>query len=1830
MRASLLKSAAKLNTQRKHRTLWHRFVQTMAMVVVFCTTYVLILPAITMEGDMNCGLQEHTHGESCYSELTEQVCICGLEEGTAAGHVHEAACYDENGNLICTQETEAPHVHGEGCWQEETRRVLSCESLEHIHDESCYPAEAEEPEAQESICGQGEHSHVETCYDESGNLICTIPEHSHTATCMVPKLDVTADLESDDQWQALASQIVRTDDWAKDLLAMARSQVGYAESTTNVTLDTNGNIQGYSRYGDWYGNAYQPWDDVFIQFCLHYMGIPREAIPRESDTAVWISRLEQKNLLHTPEEALPEPGSIVFCKDETGTIFPAVLYELALDQTDLDKLCYRVIAGDVEGKVAVVTVDLEDILLICDLTNARAVYNLSLSGIQVDPDVEDQTPTEPPEEPEDQESTEPTGETTPPTEPSEETKPTEPAPEATEPAGETSTGTDPPGDTDSGEDADPESLIEMDPPTTPNQGMQPSDGVIAPEDAMVAAIADSYNLQTANPNNLQSGVDYIIYRQNGNANQYTLLGADWNTTPIHVTGDAWTSPYTIDGSWTMTSAQLGNRDTTQFTWRLEWVNGQRYLVSQATGQRLEIGWGGVSISYNGSALDFRVNGAGTEINGGDPWLGYQNNDWTNTWYNGATVYFAALTTDSSQPEPEPEPTGNYPHAVHTGTVNINRLRFFNISENGEEGVSALAGCVFEIVGDNGYTATVTSGNDPEVELPEDIPDGHYTITEVSTPAGYVRDTEYQRSFVIQDGALASDDTIGTFINHCLEQLVASKDAEVEDYANRIYQVNLHADSYLEVYEMDPIDLLFVVDQSNSMLFPAGLVDTGKRVTLRKDGSNNAWNMDQLNLDKSKMHYIIADPQGTSTVWAVWHDGTAWMCQDASYYAKAKHNNDPGYQDDNEIAIFPSDKSYSQQSTDEKAQNSLYRSNGCGLGRDLGSGSLGKYISNNGGQMTFVVYEATSEYNRLHHLEESLANLIYEMADVNDQNRITLTRFSRYVDEEHCIGPLELTPANTETLRAAVTSIKTSGGTRQDRALEHIYNDHLNDPADHYKDFDHSYTLLITDGAPVRSGDDTPTNVGGAGDAVGADTIYGQIKRYAADVRSKSHLMTVALGMENVEAGKAVLEEIATDGSFYCALDDAADLLHQVQKILFESFRPKGEITLYSDIEDEISDSFYPIAWVSKDQATSNRLLVEDTDRNWVLLNENDWITLEGQLTTAGAEDAVGQLLKREDGTYFVRWANQSITRYWNGTFYVKAKEDFVGGNAIDTNKNATIPVYRDVDDGVPKYLGTKSFESPTVNVRLLDMNEMHSEVTVYLGDLVNGGSSPLDSLKYFYGNTTFTKLIPDSGEILNKVAANEELGLEEAVFFLRYALGRDLTGEEWTRLAGGNEVTVQYTYDDASSHGPVGEFTFSLSKTGTGSSYSEHQSVAACQPDGQPLTEDCGSPAETYTLHITYDAYRLDQNGRPEENVYNGPDGPGTEVGTGSTLPTGKGTIEKNDVHEVHVISGTIEIIKVFDAGVTDEADRTFTFTLHRLEDGEDTSRDVTKTITIPAGASQGASHITFTGLPRGTYTVTEAVDEDYAVKSVTVLDSTNAYTEPSIGSSGTTFLAILGNDVENRNVIGKANASDRYTGYINPVNGVYAAARFTNAPIVYTAEVPVEKIWDDGPEEHLDEAVCLLLCLDDVPVLDGEGRARIIRLDAANDWKGSFLVTLADEDDSLANYNYSVREVAQTRSESSEGWNPAILENDGETLLYYDRTVDHGRLFTLNGRGYVVQYDDGTDGVHTVTNLRAVELPSTGGMGTTLYYTFGVLLTAAACVTGYDRRRKRRREVVD
>ena len=221
-----------------------KVVAGLACVVVFCTTYALILPAITLEKTPECGKTEHTHDEACYTQVTvasKTVPVCTLEslglhkhtdacldEKGAYGcgyadfviHMHDSACYDADGNLwcplpeveahthtaecyatergqlLCTEEEGEGHRHTDDCYEQ--TKVLICDKAEwipHEHTSDCFAKDAEGNQTTELICGKRqilEHQHTDACFHtaeepvDTETLTCKLEEsedHRHGPLC---------------------------------------------------------------------------------------------------------------------------------------------------------------------------------------------------------------------------------------------------------------------------------------------------------------------------------------------------------------------------------------------------------------------------------------------------------------------------------------------------------------------------------------------------------------------------------------------------------------------------------------------------------------------------------------------------------------------------------------------------------------------------------------------------------------------------------------------------------------------------------------------------------------------------------------------------------------------------------------------------------------------------------------------------------------------------------------------------------------------------------------------------------------------------------------------------------------------------------------------------------------------------------------------------------------------------------------------------------------------------------------------------------------------------------------------------------------------------------------------------------------------------------------------------------------------------------------------------------------------------------------------------------------------------------------------------------------
>ena len=201
MNRKLMELAEKYVAQRKRRIRLLKTVTALALVVAICTSYVLMMPGLTMAAETYCGLEEHTHTADCY--VDELTCLisereaetvftdimrcsfephhhssdcynaqgelsCGYWDGYI--HEHDEKCYDSNGVLICTLEEHPMHKHTDACYNWEKQLICTLpESEGHIHTDACY-------RAKEPTCGLFEsegHQHTADCVTETRMLICT-------------------------------------------------------------------------------------------------------------------------------------------------------------------------------------------------------------------------------------------------------------------------------------------------------------------------------------------------------------------------------------------------------------------------------------------------------------------------------------------------------------------------------------------------------------------------------------------------------------------------------------------------------------------------------------------------------------------------------------------------------------------------------------------------------------------------------------------------------------------------------------------------------------------------------------------------------------------------------------------------------------------------------------------------------------------------------------------------------------------------------------------------------------------------------------------------------------------------------------------------------------------------------------------------------------------------------------------------------------------------------------------------------------------------------------------------------------------------------------------------------------------------------------------------------------------------------------------------------------------------------------------------------------------------------------------------------------------------
>ena len=276
---------AQLNIEKRrlHRAV--AILTVLSLLVAVGVSWNLRMTGITMANSAGCGWEEHQHVEEC---LTEGILICGYE--CEEQHEEETAPPDGEETETVTPEEEPAeeHVHTDECWQ------------------------------REYICGYDEHVHDITCYSD-------------------PKADVENQLD----WQEMFEDYPYTGELYKDLVGIAKTQVGYTESALNYETDDEGMKRGYTRYGAWYGSPYSDWSAMFVSFCLEYAGADTDEYPVSPGADTMAGLWDNQGKYIAAGEYIPQDGDIVFFDDNTAGIV-----------TEVQNSTIYVIAGDVDDAVS--------------------------------------------------------------------------------------------------------------------------------------------------------------------------------------------------------------------------------------------------------------------------------------------------------------------------------------------------------------------------------------------------------------------------------------------------------------------------------------------------------------------------------------------------------------------------------------------------------------------------------------------------------------------------------------------------------------------------------------------------------------------------------------------------------------------------------------------------------------------------------------------------------------------------------------------------------------------------------------------------------------------------------------------------------------------------------------------------------------------------------------------------------------------------------------------------------------------------------------------------------------------------------------------------------------------------------------------------------------------------------------------------------------------------------------------------------------------------------------------------------------------------------------
>ncbi len=492
-------------------------------------------------------------------------------------------------------------------------------------------------------------------------------------------------------------------------------------------------------------------------------------------------------------------------------------------------------------------------------------------------------------------------------------------------------------------------------------------------------------------------------------------------------------------------------------------------------------------------------------------------------------------------------------------------------------------------------------------------------------------------------------------------------------------------------------------------------------------------------------------------------------------------------------------------------------------------------------------------------------------------------------------------------------------------------------------------------------------------------LYGGTNQYAAIEKANQIIADAQSDQNNNISKENTYAILFTDGDLseknlktnttneYYTVDDVTDIANTMKSEYVNLLFGAGIFAQLDNGQDNAGVTSLK-QWVSNDPIDNTSKLVYIGKNSDELINEFSEIfgKIIYQITNADIIDYIDSrfIITDEDGEklnpsdkfaggtigydktkeeYYIIWEDVNLSYSvdgltgWHQTIYVKAKDDYIGGNDVTTNGSGS---------GINVGTIHKEFNQPEVNVKV-DFVVGNADDTIFLGESLSVNTGDSESIE----DRLFNQFKNSKGETLSIAPDGTELTKDDFEF-------------TWYSASDGLSALENSKINDINAEKPTNDKVYYLQV--------KLKNVEISSQDSLSNTDD----KDNVLLKTIYATNDMDQDSK---QVGEGLDQNNNKIDDFATARS------KYGVYVVDVVSGSITIYKEIDEMTNNDTQGDPIFTFH-IVGTSDAGTPVNEYRSVRFEKDSDAKQFvaTIDGLEKGNYTVTELDSIRYQLSTLT------------------------------------------------------------------------------------------------------------------------------------------------------------------------------------------------------------------------------------------------------